>query len=165
VKTENGLAVADVSNDVVKMAVVDRYTGQARTGRGFVAGLGLHSGAIASSVAHDSHNIIVAGTSDADMRAAVAAVVEMNGGFAVVGGGNTLATLPLPVAGLMSDQPVATVQRQMEAAIAAAGELGCRLSDPFMTLGFLALPVIPDLKLTDQGLVDVTRFAIVPLFV
>jgi len=165
VKAENGLAVADVANDVIKMAVVDRHTGQALTGRGFVAGLGLKKGAIASSVAHDSHNIIVAGTRDADMRAAVAAVVEMNGGFAVVCDGNTLATLPLPVAGLMSDQPVATVRRRMDAAIAAAVELGCSLSDPFMTLGFLALPVIPDLKLTDQGLVDVTRFEIVPLFV
>jgi len=164
-KTENGLAVADVANDVIKIAVVDRYTGEARTGKGFVAGLGMQSGAIASSVAHDSHNIIVAGTRDADMRAAAAAVVEMKGGFAVVGDGRTLATLPLPVAGLMSDQPVATVRKRMDAVIAAAGELGCRLSDPFMTLGFLALPVIPDLKLTDQGLVDVTRFEIVPLFV
>lgn len=165
VKTENGLAVADAANDVIKMAVVDRYTGEARTGKGFVAGLGLKKGAIAASVAHDSHNIIVAGTDDADMRAAVADVVEMKGGFAVACDGKTLATLPLPVAGLMSDQPVATVRRRMDAAIAAAGELGCRLSDPFMTLGFLALPVIPDLKLTDQGLVDVTRFEIVPLFV
>jgi adenine deaminase len=157
--------VADVAGDVVKLAVVDRYTGQAHTGKGFVAGLGLNRGAIASSVAHDSHNIIVAGVDDADMRAAAAAVVKMKGGFAVVGDGNTLADLPLPVAGLMSDRPVAAVRRRMDAAIAAAGKLGCRLSDPFMTLGFLALPVIPDLKLTDQGLVDVTRFEVVPLFV
>ncbi len=165
VKVEDGLAVADVTRDVVKIAVVDRHTGQARTGKGFVAGLGLQHGAIASSVAHDSHNIIVAGVNDADMIAAVAAVVEMKGGLTVAGDGKVLATLPLPVAGLMSNRPVETVRRQMDTVIAAAGELGTSLSDPFMTLGFLALPVIPDLKLTDKGLVDVNRFEVVPLFI
>ena len=147
------------------MAVVDRYSGKTRTGKGFVAGLGLTRGAIAASVAHDSHNIIVAGADDADMHAAAAAVVAMDGGFAVVCGGQTLSRLPLPVAGLMSDQPVETVRDQLDRVIVAARELGSQLSDPFMTLGFLALPVIPDLKLTDQGLVDVTRFEVVPLFI
>ena len=165
VTEKNGLAVANVAGDVIKMAVVDRYTGQARTGRGFVTGLGLKRGAIASSVAHDSHNIIVAGATDGDMRAAVASVVEMGGGFAATCDGKVLASLPLPIAGLMSDQPVETVRRQMDGMIAAAKDLGAVLSDPFMTLGFLALPVIPDLKLTDRGLVDVTRFEMVPLFV
>ncbi len=165
VTEKNGLAVANVAGDVIKMAVVDRYTGQARTGRGFVTGLGLKRGAIASSVAHDSHNIIVAGATDGDMRAAVASVVEMGGGFAATCDGKVLASLPLPIAGLMSDQPVETVRRQMDGMIAAAKDLGAVLSDPFMTLGFLALPVIPDLKLTDRGLVDVTRFEVVPLFV
>jgi adenine deaminase len=160
----DGMAVADVGRDIIKMAVVDRYTGEARTGKGFVTGLGLQRGAIASSVAHDSHNIIVAGAADRDMRAAVAVVVEMGGGFAAVDESKVLASLPLPVAGLMSDQPVETVRRQMDKMIIAAGSLGATLTDPFMTLGFLALPVIPDLKLTDQGLVDVTRFEIVPLF-
>jgi adenine deaminase len=160
----DGMAVADVGRDIIKMAVVDRYTGEARTGKGFVTGLGLQRGAIASSVAHDSHNIIVAGAADRDMRAAVAVVVEMGGGFAAVDDSKVLASLPLPVAGLMSDQPVETVRRQMDKMIIAAGSLGATLTDPFMTLGFLALPVIPDLKLTDQGLVDVTRFQIVPLF-
>ncbi len=162
---KDGFAVADTARDVIKMCVVDRYTGRAHTGKGFVTGLGLKRGAIASSVAHDSHNIIVAGVSDADMQAAVTAVVKMGGGLSAVGDGKVLASLPLPVAGLMSDQPVETVLQQMDGMIAAAKDLGADLSDPFMTLGFLALPVIPDLKLTDQGLVDVNRFEIVPLFI
>jgi adenine deaminase len=165
VTERDGLAVADVARDVIKMAVVDRYTGQARTGKGFVTGLGLKRGAIASSVAHDSHNIIVTGVTDAEMQAAVTAVVSMGGGLAVVSRGNVMASLPLPVAGLMSDQPVETVRQQMDEMIAAAKDLGAVLSDPFMTLGFLALPVIPDLKLTDRGLVDVHRFEIVSLFI
>lgn len=165
VTEKDGLAVADTATDVLKMCVVDRHTGKARTGKGFVTGLGLKCGAIASSVAHDSHNVIVAGATDGDMHAAVAAVVEMGGGFAAACDDRVLAGLPLPVAGLMSDQPVETVRQQMDAMIAAAQDLGATLSDPFMTLGFLALPVIPDLKLTDRGLVDVTRFEIVPLFV
>jgi adenine deaminase len=165
VMEKDGVAVADAARDVVKLAVVDRYSGQAHTGRGFVTGLGLKRGAIASSVAHDAHNIIVAGVTDADMQAAVTAVVQMGGGLAAVADGKALATLPLPVAGLMSDQPLETVRQLLEAMIAAAGNLGATLVDPFMTLGFLALPVIPELKLTDRGLVDVVRFEIVPLFV
>ena len=165
VTEKDGYAVADVPRDMLKMAVVDRYTGKARTGRGFVTGLGLKRGAIASSVAHDSHNIIVAGATDADMQAAVTTVVEMGGGLAAVCDGKAMASLPLPVAGLMSDHPVETVRQQMEQLIAAARNLGVSLSDPFMTMGFLALPVIPDLKLTDRGLVDVNRFEIVSLFV
>ena len=162
---ENGLAVADTGRDLVKLAVVDRYSGNAHTGKGFVTGLGLKQGAIAASVAHDSHNIIVAGVSDAAMRTAVNAVVDMGGGFCVAMDDRVAAALPLPIAGLMSDQPMAAVRQQMETVIAAAAELGSPLADPFMTLGFLALPVIPELKLTDRGLVDVTRFAVVPLFV
>jgi adenine deaminase len=162
---KEGLALSDVDRDILKLAVVDRYTGKGRTGLGFVTGLGLGRGAIASSVAHDSHNIIVAGAIDADMKAAVARVAAMGGGFAVVSDERVLADLPLPVAGLMSDQPLETVRDQMERLITASRELGSTLADPFMTLGFLALPVIPDLKLTDKGLVDVTRFEMVPLFV
>jgi adenine deaminase len=165
VAEKEGCAVADVARDMIKLAVVDRYTGKARIGKGFVTGFGLKRGAIASSVAHDSHNIIVAGVFDAAMQAAVAAVVEMGGGLAAVGDGTVMASLPLPVAGLMSDQPVEIVRQQLDRVIAAAKDLGSVLSDPFMTLGFLALPVIPDLKLTDKGLVDVTRFAVVSLFV
>jgi adenine deaminase len=165
ITTKNGNAVADIDKDMLKMAVVERYSGQGQTGVGLVTGLGLKQGAIASSVAHDSHNIIVAGTSDAEMKAAVETVVNMGGGLAVVKDNREVATLPLPVAGLMSDQPMETVQQQMDHMLDAAKSLGALLSDPFMTLGFLALPVIPDLKLTDKGLVDVTTFEIVPLFV
>lgn len=164
VSEKDGLAIVDVARDLIKMAVVERYTGQARTGKGFVTGLGLKRGAIASSVAHDSHNIIVAGVTDTDMQVAAAAVVTMGGGLAAASDGRILASLPLPVGGLMSDQPMESVRRQMDAMITAAGNLGAALSDPFMTLSFLALPVIPDLKLTDKGLVDVTRFKIVALF-
>lgn len=161
---KGGLAVADASRDLAKLAVVDRYTGQGLMGKGFVTGIGLQRGAIASSVAHDAHNIIAAGIDDKDLKAAVAAVAEMGGGFAAVCDGGVMASLPLPIAGLMSDQPIETVRGQMDAMIDAARQLGAALSDPFMTLGFLALPVIPDLKLTDRGLVDVARFEIVPLF-
>ena len=165
VTTTNGNVITDISNDILKLAVVERYTGKGQTGMGLVTGLGLKRGAIASSVSHDSHNIIVAGVTDADMKAAVEIVVNMGGGFVAVNEGCELAALPLPVAGLMSDKPMATIQQQMDRMIDAANGLGTTLSDPFMTIGFLALPVIPDLKLTDKGLVDVTRFQIVPIFV
>jgi adenine deaminase len=162
---KDGLAVADPSRDLLKLAVVDRYSGQGRTGIGFVRGFGLARGALAASVAHDSHNIIAAGVEDGDLKAAIAAVAEMGGGLAVAAGGQVHRRLPLPVAGLMSPEPVETVRDRLDRLNAAYRELGGRLRDPFMTLSFLALPVIPELKLTDQGLVDVIRFAPVPLFV
>ncbi len=165
VKKHDGEVVADIDRDLAKLAVVDRYSGMAGTGKGFVTGLGLKRGAIASTVAHDSHNVIVAGITDDDMKAAVAALVGMGGGLAAALNGNAMQRLPLPVAGLMSDQPVETVKEQMDRMIDAARSLGSPLSDPFMTLSFLALPVIPALKLTDRGLVDVNRFEIVDLFV
>lgn len=165
VAQKDGLAVADVARDLLKLAVVDRYSGKARTGKGFVTGFGLKRGALASSVAHDAHNIIVTGTNDQDMRAAVTAVTEMGGGLTAACDGSVLAALPLPVAGLMSDQPLNTVRQQMDHLLGAAKDLGAVFCDPFMTLSFLALPVIPDLKLTDRGLVDVARFEMVPLFV
>ncbi len=169
VPRSGGLAVADVSRDLLKIAVVERYTGRGGTGNGFVRGFHLARGAMASSVAHDSHNLIVVGTNDADMRRALAAVVDMKGGLAVAcdGGGETglLETLPLPVGGLMSDASMDSVRRRMDRLNRAAHGLGCRMADPFMTLSFLALPVIPSLKITDKGLVDVDRFQSVPLFV
>jgi adenine deaminase len=115
-------------------------------------------------VAHDSHNLVVIGASDEAMRAAVAAIAEMGGGLVVVAGRQVRAACPLPIAGLMSDQPIEEVRDQVEALTEAAQGLGCTLPDPFMTLSFLALPVIPSLKLTDKGLVDVNRFDLVPLF-
>ena len=147
------------------MAVVERHSGSGNIGKGFVKGFGLKHGALASSVAHDSHNIIVVGTTDADMRAAVEAVVKMGGGLAAVSDTHILAELALPVAGLMSLEPVRSVRDQLDRLIEVAHDMGTTLKDPFMTLSFLALPVIPELKLTDIGLVDVNKFEVVPLFV
>jgi adenine deaminase len=164
VRIEDACAVADPARDLLKLAVVERHTGSQLVGLGFVNGLGLRRGALASSVAHDSHNIVVAGASDRDMLAAIAAVVAMGGGQVAVADGRVLAALPLPIAGLLSDLPLAEVCTRVAALAAAARGLGCPLPDPFMPLSFLALPVIPELKLTDRGLVDVTSFQTVPLF-
>ena len=133
-------------------------------GLGLVKGVGLKRGAIASSVAHDSHNIVVLGTDDEEMRYAVAAIVEMGGGQVVVAGGAVQAACPLPIAGLMSDEPLERVRDQVQGLTETAHGLGCTLPDPLMTMSFLALPVIPELKLTDKGLVDVNKFDFVPLF-
>jgi adenine deaminase len=159
-----GHLVSDPSRDLLKIAVVERHTGSGRIGIGMVRGFGLQRGALASSVAHDSHNIIVAGVSDPDMRAAVTAVVRMGGGLAAAAGGELLAGLPLPVAGLMSVEPVPVVSAALDRLLRAARGLGSPLTDPFMTLSFLALPVIPALKITDLGLVDVNEFRHVALF-
>jgi adenine deaminase len=160
-----GKAVADISRDLLKIAVIERHTGSGNVGKGFVRGFGLKRGAIASSVAHDSHNIIVVGTNDEDMHAAIRAIVEMGGGLAAVYDKKVCADLALPIAGLMSLEPIPAVRDKIDRLIHAARELGVTLHDPFMTLSFLALPVIPELKITDKGLVDVTRFKIVSLFV
>ena len=164
VKVEDGLAVADVERDILKIAVIERHKGTGNVGLGFVRGFGLKQGAIASSVAHDSHNIIVVGTGDADMMTAVRAVADMGGGLAAVENGAVRARLPLPIAGLMSDQPLEAVREKMSELLAVAQQMGSQLRDPFMAMSFLALPVIPALKLTDRGLVDVGRFEFVPLF-
>jgi adenine deaminase len=160
-----GEVVADPTADVLKLAVVERHRGTGNVGLGLVRGFGLQRGALASSVAHDSHNVVIVGTNDDDMRAALAALVEIGGGQVVVAGGLVQAVLPLPIAGLMSDRPLAEVAAMSHELSRAARALGCLIADPFMTLSFLALPVIPRLKLTDQGLVDVVRFRPVPLFV
>ena len=162
---KNHQAVSDPSKDLIKIAVVERHKGTGNIGKGYIKGLGLKQGALASSVAHDSHNIIIVGTSDEDMRAALEAVVEMGGGLAAVSNGRLLAGLPLPIAGLMSLESVSTVRDQLERLIAITHDMGTTLQDPFMTLSFMALPVIPELKLTDMGLIDVSKFEFVPLFV
>jgi adenine deaminase len=161
---ENGLVISDPARDLLKIAVVERHHGTGNVGLGLVKGVGLKRGAIASSVAHDSHNIVVIGTSDDEMRAAVAAIAEMDGGKVAVANGEVQAACPLPVAGIMSDQPLEKVCGQVEDVTEAARSLGCALPNPLMTLSFLALPVIPSLKLTDRGLVDVGKFDLVPLF-
>jgi adenine deaminase len=159
-----GMVIADPSRDLLKIAVVERHRGTGNVGLGLVHGVGLRRGAIASSVGHDSHNLIVVGASDDDMRGAIAALVEVGGGQVVVAGGQVQAICPLPIAGLMSDRPLDEVRNQVAALASAAHALGCTLPDPLMTLSFLALPVIPALKLTDRGLVDVTKFDLVSLF-
>ncbi len=161
----DGAVVSDPERDLLKIAVVERHRGTGNVGLGLVRGFGLRRGAIASSVAHDSHNIVVIGATDADMKAAVAAVVEMGGGQVVVAEGEVQAACPLPIAGLMSDRPLEEVRDRVAALTEAAHALGCTLPDPLMTMSFLALPVIPALKLTDRGLVDVGKFDFVPLFV
>ncbi len=163
-KIIEGEAVADTTRDLLKMAVVERHGKGNSVGLAFVRGFGIKYGAIASSVAHDSHNIVLAGTNDADMRHALEAIVAMNGGLVVVNNGQTLASLALPIAGLMSDLPLEDVRDAIEALHNAYHQLGGELSDPFMQLAFLALPVIPTLKLTDQGLVDVEKFEIVSIW-
>ncbi len=160
----SGYAISDPTRDLLKLAVVERHKGTGNVGKGFVRGFGLQKGALASSVAHDSHNIIVVGVSDQDMSVAVKSVIETSGGLVVVCDGKILAQLALPIAGLMSPLPLDIVRNHMDRLIAAAKQLGCNVSDPFMTLSFLALPVIPELKLTDKGLFDVSRFTHVPLF-
>lgn len=160
----NGEVIADPSRDLLKLAVIERHTGSGRVGVGLVRGFALTLGALASTVAHDAHNIIVAGCSDEAMRAAVDLLLEMRGGLVAVAGRETV-TLPLPIAGLMSDQPIGVVAERLRALLAMARRMGCPLVDPFMTLSFLALSVIPELKLTDHGLVDVTQAKIVPLFI
>ncbi|MEE4355968.1 MAG: adenine deaminase [Desulfococcaceae bacterium] len=164
VKVSGGWAVADPEADILKITVTERYSGQGRTGKGFIKGLGLKKGAIAASVAHDSHNIIAAGADDRDMKSALQRVVEMKGGFAVACEGKILASLALPIAGLMSPEPLSVIREGMDEVLRAARTLGGSLHDPFMTLGFMALPVIPELKITDKGIVDVKKFEIVPLF-
>lgn len=167
VPLRDGLAVADPGRDLAKLAVVERHAATGNVGLGLVRGLGLARGAVASSVAHDSHNIVAAGMDDADLALAVRAVADAGGGLAAALDGRVLALLPLPVAGLMADRPAPEVAAALDALNGAARGLlrPGHGADSFMTLSFLALPVIPALKLTDRGLVDVARFGHVPLFV
>jgi adenine deaminase len=159
----DGLIVADPERDLAKIAVVERHLGTGRIGLGIVRGFGLREGALASTIAHDAHNIVVVGMSDADMHHAVLRLAELGGGIAVAADGKVRAELPLPVAGLLSDRPLAEVVGATRACIEAARELGCEVPSPFQSLAFLALSVIPSLKITDRGLVDVDRFELVPL--
>ncbi len=158
-------AVSDSSRDILKIAVVERHSSTGNTGKGFVKGLGLKNGAIASSVSHDSHNVVVVGTTDEDMKTAIKTIVRMGGGQVVVSNQKIIAKLPLPIAGLMSAEPVHSIKNQIDSLIGAAAGIGATIKNPFMTLSFLSLPVIPELKITDRGLVDVNKFQIVPLFV
>ena len=147
----------DVEYDVLKIAVVERHKNTHHIGIGYIQGYGLKSGAVATSISHDSHNIIVVGTNETDMAAAVDRVVELNGGIVVWDGGRPVAEVPLAIAGIMSDEPLVTVNEKLETAKDAAHKLGVNPGiDPFMTLSFMALPVIPSLRITTRGVFDVT---------
>ncbi len=164
-KVKNGEVVSDTERDVIKIAVVERHKATGNVGLGFIHGLGLKRGAFATSVAHDSHNIIVAGENDRDMLLAIAQIEAMGGGVAVAKDGKILGSLPLPYGGLMTNKPVGeTAETLLNLHKIAREENGLSVSDPFMTLAFMSLPVIPKLKLTDKGLVDVEKFDFVSLF-
>ena len=160
---EDGHAVADPDRDLAKIAVIERHLGTGRRGVGLVRGFGLRSGALASTFSHDAHNIIVVGVDEQDMARAIARLTEIGGGVVVVEDRGVRAELALPVAGLISEAPLAEVVAASRGCIEAAAKLGCQLPSPFQTMAFLALSVIPSLKITDQGLVDVDRFELVPL--
>ncbi|MDF2096765.1 adenine deaminase [Aquibaculum arenosum] len=156
-----GLRLPDPEQDVLRVAVVERHRHSGNIGRGFVKGFGFREGALAASVGHDSHNVTVIGASTRDMAVAVNRLIELGGGFVAVRDGKVLAELPLPVAGLMSDRPFAEVAAALKPLQAATQAMGCPLPDPFIQMAFLALPVIPHLKITDRGLVDVDRFELI----
>jgi len=164
-KVIGGKVIADTERDILKLVVVERHHASSHIGLGLVRGFGLTSGAIASSVAHDSHNIIAVGTNDADIMEAVVKIRKLQGGFTVVVEGKLVASLALPIAGLMSNKSVEEVKEEIKNLIRVTHTMGCALDDPFMMLSFLALPVIPELKLTDKGLVKVSEQKIIPLFV
>jgi adenine deaminase len=161
VKTRDGAVVPDTERDILKLVVVERHKATGNIGRGLASGFGLKKGALASSIAHDAHNIIAVGTSDEDIFTAVKEIEQRQGGLAVAAGGKVLASLPLPIAGLLSTEPLESVVAGLENLEKLARDLGTKLPSPFATLSFLALPVIPELRLTDLGLVDVSQFKVI----
>lgn len=164
-KIEKGKVVVDIDRDILKIAVVERHLASGNVGIGLVKGFGLRKGALASSVAHDSHNIVIVGAKDEDMMTAAIEVVRMRGGQVVVKDDEVIASLALPIAGLMNERALEKVSDKTKKLNQAATALGCRLKEPFMSLSFTALPPVPELKLTDKGVVDVEKFQIVSLFV
>lgn len=164
VKIEDGNAVSNIDNDTLKICVIERHRATGNIGKGFVKGFNLKCGAIASTVAHDSHNMIVIGTNDADMYAAAVALIKCKGGKVVVKDGEVISELPLPIAGLMSDRDFDYVVNKCEELNKTAHSIGCRIEDPFMTMGFLSLPVIPELKVTDKGVFDTNKFDFIDIF-
>jgi adenine deaminase len=161
VKIKDGAVVPDIKNDILKLVVVERHHASGNIGIGMVKGFELKRGALVSSVAHDSHNIIAVGTDDGDIWTGLREVERLQGGLVVVADGNVLASLALPIGGLLSDQPLEAVVARLEQLEVLVAELGSRLTSPFGILSFLALPVIPELRLTDLGLVDVSEFKLI----
>ena len=162
-RTVDDLIVSDPERDILKLVVVERHRATGNVGVGFVRGFGLKRGALGSSVAHDAHNVVVVGVSDSDIVAAIEALEAMRGGQVAVADGKVEASLPLPIAGLVSDQPLEVVIQKIAELKAAAGRLGSALDAPFMSLSFLSLSPIPALKLTDQGLVDAVNMKLTTL--
>jgi adenine deaminase len=165
VRVEDGIAVADSDRDMLRLTVIERHRATGNVGMGFVRGFGLRRGAMASSVANDCHNLVVVAVDDEDGLVAARAVADMGGGIAVVADGKLRAAMALPLAGLMADRAPEMVADELDAVTSAVRELGCAVPAPFMAMSFLALPVIPHLKLTDRGLVDVDAFAFTDVFV
>lgn len=161
----NGALNADLTQDVLKLTVIDRHSGQATMGKGFVQGFKLQSGAVASTVAHDAHNLSILGTNDEDMALAANTLVACGGGQVVVQNGKILALNPLPIAGLMSDDPIEEVAKRVAAIDAAWKTIGCPIASPFMTMALLSLAVIPELRLTNKGLIDTTSFKPINLLI
>ena len=164
VKIRDGNAVSNVKNDTLKICVIERHRATGNIGKGFVKGFNLKCGAIASTVAHDSHNMIVVGTNDYDMYTAAVALIKSQGGKVVVKDGEIISELPLPIAGLMSDKDFDYVVNKCAELNQAAHSIGCTLEDPFMTMGFLSLPVIPELKVTDKGVFDTNKLDFINIF-
>ncbi|MGB6529738.1 MAG: adenine deaminase C-terminal domain-containing protein [Candidatus Nitrosopolaris sp.] len=163
-KLDDGFAVADPRRDIAKLVVIERHHKTGNVGLGFVQGLGIEKRAIVSSVAHDSHNLVVAGMSDSDMMVAARHICSIGGGLSVAYNGQIIANLPLPIAGLMSDKPIELVIANVKTVNEACKILGNNvIRDPFMLLSFLSLTVIPSLKLTDKGLFDVDKFRLANL--
>lgn len=161
VKAKDGIITPDLEEDILKLAVVERHKSNGNIGLGLVKGFGLKRGALASSIAHDSHNIVAVGTNDPDIFAAIKGVERMQGGLVVCVDGKILAALPLPIAGLLSPEPLETVVKKFEKVEKTASALGHVPPSPFALLSFIALPVIPELRLTDMGLVDVLEFKLI----
>jgi adenine deaminase len=164
VKVVDGLVVPDIDRDIAKISIIERHNASEPRAVGFVHGMGIKEGAMVSSIAHDSHNIVAVATNDSDLIAAAVQIVRMQGGIAIAKDGEVIESLPLPIAGLMSDQSVEHVSERLTQLKDAAQELGTPLEEPFMAMAFLSLPVIPKLKITDLGLVDVERFRLIDLF-
>lgn len=162
-KFENGLLNSNTETDTLKILVMERHRATGNIGKGFVKGFNLKKGAIASTVAHDSHNMIIVGTNDLDMYTAAVELVKMQGGKVVVNDGKVIAKLPLPIAGLISDKDFDYVVDHCEELNKAVKELGCTLDDAFMTMSFLSLPVIPELKITDKGLFSTKKWDFVKI--
>ena len=161
IRVRDGVIVPDISRDILKLVVVERHKATGNIGQGMISGLGLKKGALVSSIAHDSHNIVAVGTNDEDIYAAIKEIERLQGGLVVVAGGQVLASLTLPIAGLLSTEPLEVVVDKLHHLEQAAAHLGARLSSSFSTLSFMALPVIPELRLTDLGLVDVGQFKLI----